>query len=86
MVALLAQWIQRAFLAAKHDLAAADLLRLVVLWYHGGVYVDLDFVPLKPLGGRQTLAPPCCPGWPASRHLPVSLPNLPWRFAPLAVR
>ena len=38
-----------AYEAAVHGAAQVDLFRLLVLWVDGGVYLDIDLLPLQPL-------------------------------------
>lgn len=53
----------------------SDLGRLAILWRHGGIYLDLDFVPLRPI-------PPALWEWSASK-LVVSESGLRFGFGRL---
>src|SRR6478672_5332213 len=40
---------RREFDAADKMAAKSDILRYEVAWRHGGIYVDADFEPLRPI-------------------------------------
>ena len=43
-----------------HAVQRADLIRYVVMYVYGGVYLDLDYVCLRPIGSLVRTLPPDC--------------------------
>ncbi len=41
---------RKEFEAADKMAAKSDILRYEIIWRHGGVYIDSDFEPLRPIG------------------------------------
>lgn len=58
------------------DVLRADLLRYLILWYHGGYYADMDVFPARPIRSCPSLAPLFDPVPSDSDNKPSALPNV----------
>lgn len=46
-----------AYHSYPHEVLRADLLRYLLLWYHGGFYSDMDVFPVLPIRACSALSP-----------------------------
>lgn len=47
----------RLYESYPYNVLRADLLRYLILWYHGGYYADMDILPARPVKSCPSLSP-----------------------------